>query len=428
MFWGEGNLENRKILIKKFNASVLSSLLLALIISVNAVRFLIDIHESNLVIYSFYILFIIINLFRDRICNSILKVKILPIIIISLLVAAYSLVTGLYYEGGAIYSSFKLVISLFVSYYAINMSLPEVWLSLKYTFIICIIYSLILVFDSGKRDRYLMGGGNYLNMTLPIGLVFSIFLTRTICSFYFKKYKKYRMIYICISIFLFCTLAIFPARGSILFPFAVAILIVVVLGRKNFPQFMMIVFLSGIALFAAAQYFLYTASGFNLQHMLRLFQDLRSEDRFIIWKEYIDYVITHKWFLIGGGTNSSVIRLGFYPHNLYLQLIGEFGILGIAFSVLVTWRIIKDEIVTLSIILKNPDIEDEAVIIYFDCVSGIMYLFLTFMKSFSIYDACVLMVFSAITINVCQNCSGRIERSRKEKLNGRDIVKHCNSN
>ncbi len=410
------------------NVFVFSGLLLALIISANVVRYLLNIYESNIMIYSFYILFIIINVLKKRIFDFNVRRKDLPLIMISLLIMGYSLATGLYYGDNAIYSAFKLIISFLVAFYVIKMSQFEIKYSINSMFAICIIYSLMLLLNPNKRDEYLTSGGNYLNMSLPIGLVLTIFLTRAICSFFFKNSIRYKMTYICISIFLIYTVLIFPSRGAILFPFGVAALIVIVLGRKNFPRFIGMLFAGGIVIFAVSQYFLHTASGYNLQHMLKLFQDIRSEDRIIIWKEYIDYVITHRWFLIGGGANSSITKLGFYPHNLYLQFIGEFGILGITFSVLATGRIIREELITLSEILKKSNFEDDSIVLFFDCASGLLYLFLTFMKSFSIYDACMLMIFCAFTLNVCQACTDRIVNGRKETLNGRNLIKHCNSN
>ena len=90
--------------------------------------------------------------------------------------------------------------------------------------------------------------------------------------------------------------------------------------------------------------------------------------------------------------NSSI---HYYPHNFFIQVIGEYGLIGIIASVMTLWNVVKG-FIKYRIKAKMAG---ESVVLY--CTMGaFVYYTLTFSKSFSLYDGLPLFVVIAFCLSL----------------------------
>lgn len=393
--------------------SNLMSLLFALIISVNSIRYFMNIQESSLAIYSIYILAICcgIMLMQRRFNKS--DNSIVVIVFGAVLMIAYGLITSPIIGSNGYISTVKMIITFLVAHCFFLMSTEEIRRTIRIAGAIIMVYCLFLVFDTGRIDRYLSGGSNYLVLTLPIGLYCSIFITRIIYKICNKKMGSSLFGDIVLFMLSFWALTRLPARGSMLFPFLVGIVITMLIERKHF--FKLIVALVMISLLIYLGYLVYMniAGDYAKRRMLSLFSghDYASEERIKVYKIYIKYAVENLWIIWGGGVGSSIKTFGYYPHNIYLQLFGEFGVIGLFNGGYITvLTLIKSK----WILRHEKELSENSKILFYELLSGFLYLFLCFMKSFSLYDICSLLIFVmaifSIYHNEKYNVSAQIEK------------------
>ena len=237
-----------------------------------------------------------------------------------------------------------------------------------------------------KIAQYLEGDANYLNATLTLGLIFTLSLI-SVFYYYIIGEKMKFLLWLVVSYLLLMTLFQFSARGVLLFPPAIAILLLPFIGRKNIIKsailFLLICFIISIAI----SLFLENSSGYTLYHMQRLFESTEEESRFDVWSKSIYIISENFWFILGGGLNAFMEELHLYPHNFFLQLIGEYGIIGIIwiyFFILISFRFIKG-----NLFLRHEHNE----IMNYYVIGGFLYYFCTFSKSFSLYDTLPLLIY-----------------------------------
>ena len=398
------NIKNIKLSRKNFS---IYNLLLALIISMNAIKYIfMNINGMNVYVYGIYIAFIVFSLSRNtaRISRRFNK-DIGYSIIIFLLLVNYAMITAFINGNGAIVEFFKMLVSLGVAYAVFIMPTENFGRVINYTIVIIFFYILIILINPQKKIDYLHTAGNYLTATLPIGLTLSIILIRCILLFYNKNEGKIVIKNYLLAVFYFVGLLQFPARGSMLFPFIIAGFGVFILGKKRRIKFVFA--LSAFILFVFVLYklFMNYASSLAIKRMLRLVQQSDSETRWEVWKEYIEYIIDNRWYILGGGINSSMKYLNMYPHNFYLQLIGEYGLLGIAACVNSTYVSVKSQLSILKIMISKKLISCKGMYIFCEIMAGLMYFYLNFMKSFSLYDICPMLIFLAAILRIYVDCT-----------------------
>lgn len=379
-------------------------ILLALIICVNCVRYMMGITESNLVIYGLYLCFIGCFLITNyKYISKTVPRDLGIIIILSMIWTIYAVITGLMGNADTLLQAIKLLIMLTIAILIIWMPIEKILETMQWSLLVCTVYVVYILTNSDYINTYLSRGSNYLILSLPIGLILTVMMARIVCIFFFEFSLKKMWIYILLCVLYFMALIKFSGRGSIIFPFIVVIILVMMLSKKNWGKFFLGIVILVLVVYVAFQAFLENADPYTVDRMLRLFnQNQRGEeDRWFIWNQYIEYVIHNGWYIFGGGTGASVEQLGFYPHNFYLQMIGEFGILGILISVYITIFIVKRELNTCKLIIKMKHLSDKYLMLHFEIIAGLLYLFLSYMKSFTIYDAGSFFIFIAFTIKIC---------------------------
>lgn len=383
--------------IKKINIfGNIPTMLLAAIISMNALRFIFGFYESGIIVYSIYFAFCSFSLLQYGIHKESINQKVNVTTLICIVMLIYALTTSVLIGSEAEIEALKLAV-LFVMIICIYlMPIEKINQSIDYVLILNLVYSLIIVTNLKSVDAYMTKGGNYLTLTLPLALSLTIVLTKFVCNLCFGGAGKKKLILnLLFSGIYFLAIMKFSARSSFLFPFICVMVISLVVSKGNKLKLIKIYLVLALVIYIGYRFFMQNADSYTMSRMMQLFQDFESEDRFAIWKNCIEIMINKGWFIIGGGINAFVDETGFYPHNFYLQYIGEMGIVGMIFCVNITYTSCWFFFKRLREIFEDKvGILDFTV--FFEIVASLFFLFLTFMKSFSIYDGIVLYIFIAM--------------------------------
>ncbi len=383
----------------------LNVILLSVIICMNTIRYYTG-KDSNSLYYLFYVFFISGGFFAY--CaegHNLRRIRIIagsiPSLLSVILLVLYLFLRAPEYGIGGIQAAMKLFVSIMVALMASTFSQSKI----KSLFVLIVLYNLIycvVILSSPQRatQQMIYGGMNYLNITLTIGLLLSLSLCYVILSFYSISSRRTFFVSIAISAVALYTMTRFNSRGSILLPIISTGIILLMIAPNKPLRFLGAVLVFGGLIYFGFQIYVNNTSEYIHNRMLRLFRDTNSESRIDIWGNYIETIIDRKWWIVGGGTNSSRLELGYYPHNLYLQLIGEFGLIGLFAGVAVTVRIIRSILYVHKFSRYSMRDNFDLLTLFYLTVSSMLYYWLTFMKSFSFYDACPLFVFCALLIKV----------------------------
>ena len=379
----------------KKNNFCIESLLLSLLICANVLKFFINKIDTNFLTF-FYILFIFITLINNykKIDFHSIRKEVCVFYITSFIVICFSFLYSINLSSEI--KAFKLFV-IFASMLCINLLDPKkIELTIYYSIIFITLYSIIILLDYNKALSFLRQS-NYLTISFPIGISLSMVLVSLIIDVYNKKKSLFlNVIFILISFIDFFALLKFSARGSIIFPFFVLLFALLFLSIKkaSIKTFKILLFIV-VIIFIFYLLYINNTTSIDFNRMMRLFENTESESRWSLWNYYIDYCINNEWFIFGGGTYSSELIFGIYPHNLFLQFAGEFGLIGIISCVINTICVLIVQFKALSISIKNKNIDNK---VLFIIVGGLIYLFLIHLKSYSIYDSSILFIFVSLTM------------------------------
>lgn len=394
------NANDKEPLLNNINV-----ILLSVIICMNTIRYYTG-KDSNNIYYLFYAFFIIggsFAFFAEG--NKLIRIRIgvssMPSLLSIILLVLFLLVRAPEYGIDGIQAAMKLFVSIMVALVASSLSQSKI----KNLYILIIIYNLVycaVILSSPQRAtrQMIYGGMNYLNITLTIGLMLSLSLCYVLLSYYSISSRKTFFVSIAISAVALYTMTRFNSRGSILLPIISTGIILLMIAPNKPLRFLGAVLVFGGLVYFGFQIYVNNTSEYIHNRMLRLFRDTNSESRIDIWGNYIETIIDRKWWIVGGGTNASRLKLGYYPHNLYLQLIGEFGLIGLFAGAVFTIRVFRAIVYVHKFSRRSIRENFEILTIFYLTVSSVLYYWFTFMKSFSFYDACPLFVFCALLIKV----------------------------
>ena len=373
--------------------------LAACILASNGIRYILNIPESNVLIYMIYMLYLILSiiLYKNKSMNNIFGLAIIAIIL-----SCYIVITGMKGDIQDSVSGLKLICIFLISLCFYWMDGKAYRLTIDIVYFIAFVYVICLYIYPDRVLYFYNSGSNYLLLALPIGFVLSMRLTRIIFKIYTNRLSKELFLDIAMAVFYFLALIQFPARGSIIFPFLVMILFTLIIGRDYlFKSWIVLAGLVMLVFFGYA-YFLDNASHMSVVRMQRLLVNVEGESRWRLWRRYI-FMIVNEWQLLGGGTGCSMRELGFYPHNLYLQFVGEFGLIGFIFSMYLTFLVFFRHVKAL----LKMHLYSQVNLLFIEISAGLLYLFLCFMKSFSIYDGVSIMMMTMAAISLSQQDSNK---------------------
>ena len=382
---------------EKFNIlKWLDVIFLSCIINMNLLRFIFNIYDTSIILYGIYFLYIILSLYKNIKLQKTLsfhKNSTQLNLLLTVILIIVSICSAFIYGRQAVSSSIKFFIAIIIAVMAYYMSLNEIKLTIKTTIIFNIAYCFIIVLSPQTAFNYMEQGGlgtNYLTMTLTIGLTSTIALIYCFYGLFYSTDIRKWLLFFAITILSFFAMMKFAARGPIVLPILSACLIFILMAKNNKSKFILafvIIIIFGIFAF---QIFRLYADSYLIKRLLSLFSNIGGEERITVWLEYLNLIKDKSFYIFGGGTGSAEYYTGYYPHNIYLQLLGEFGLLGIIIAiifsskVLISIRNCNNQIGQIYDGNCNKEQKNVRCLFYI-VLGGFLYYLLTFMKSFTLF-------------------------------------------
>lgn len=372
-------------------------ILFSFIINMNLVRFFLKINQSNIITFLlfFFLFCFFVGKNTDNSKNRI-KINIYEVIVFAL--CFYSMFSSPINGFLSVIIFIKLLIGIILSIMAYSFNIEKLNKCLSMIVYINVFYALFIVLFQNYSFNYIYFKSNYLESTITLSLTLSILLGRFINSFKQKFKLKICLFYLLEIIICLYAILLFPGRANVIFPLYVIFFIFFLISLFNIKYFYKCFPLICFLVLIGLVMYLNLSSDYTIKRMIRLFEYTSSERRIPIFQKYTKWVLDNNLYILGGGTNSSRVLLGYYPHNIYLQLIGEFGIIGIAFAIFFTIivfiTIFKIAYNTFRKRKYNYNFE----IAFCSVISGFIYYWLTFNKSFSMYDSYPMMIFAAFVL------------------------------
>lgn len=299
----------------------------------------------------------------------------------------YAFIT-LYVTGFQNYIYFIELISLSLLYIAGRTINTESYIvSVRVILTIGLVHSLVLLLDRG----YIYSSGvNYLLLSLTIGLYTCISLLYVV----FSKSKLWKTLYIFLFIIGWYALFSMQSRAIFLivslFSFVLPWFLLTSKNRLKVYGFGLVLLVVAISFFQDSIVDIYSNSAIS-ERMFELFYNFEDEPRIILYSLYFQNFTD--FFLTGYGINgtdsgvySSMTEV--HPHNFILEMISEFGLIGLLFSFIFIFR-------PMYIILMK--IENNLHVI--TIATMYLYYLIIFMKSFTIYDSYALFFVTGIVFN-----------------------------
>ena len=382
-------------------------ILLSMVICINCIRVILGLGETTIILYGLYLL----CLFELVIKNSRSFARILKkdkivkafLVVMSIMVL-YAAISLVWIPSNETISIFlKFVLSLMIGVYSVAMPIEKIKGTLNWIIIINVAYSIILLVMPTLADHAMGAGLNYLNATLPLGLALTMTLIKSLDAVSNKGGIIMSVVRIAISGLYFLALMGFVARGVMIFPPLIAVVMFLFMEKKHkYVAWLLIPVFAGV-LYLFFVYYMTNASDYAMSRMTNLLESSEDEDRWDLWSKALIEMEDRLWFIVGGGLeafryNSSI---HYYPHNIFIQVIGEYGMIGIAVSIMTLWSVAKGFIKSRT----KASQAGESVVLY--CTMGaFIYYTLTFSKSFSLYDGLPLFVMIAFCLSLTYQLKG----------------------
>ena len=377
----------------------LESLLVAMLINLNAVKILLRIPFNSKSVYVIFIGCILVSVVKDNLMLSTGDKTIRITLLMAVPIIVYSFLSCIWTGFDNLFSSFKLLISILLFFSISKMRKKQLKCVIVYSLLINTVFSTALLLRP-RMLSYYAGSINYLNVTLSLGFILSISLTASACLAVKSKFTWKTALYIAFSLLFLVTLTTFIARGPIVIPIIIAVAMLILIGVKNIKKGFVAFGLFALVGLFGWRYYTSHASGYALARMQSLIFSTSNESRIGIWKLAIKTIFENYWFLLGGGTNAfsnSVIR--YYPHNIVIQMVGEYGIYGLCFLAYIMISACKSMLKYNSHISSGKIFDVDFYLIY-SSFAGWIYFFLTYCKSFSMYDAYPFYIMFAVFVRL----------------------------
>ena len=369
------------------------SLLLSLIININVLRFFLNVEDTSLLLYLLYIACIFILYINNK---HRLKKRTKDSITIKSFCVYWIFCLSYYIVTCCIFTHeyqvlFKFSVAIIMGILCLGYEIEKLKKLFLFILLINIVYSLTIFNSIERVYSYMSGSINYLNMTLTLGLCLSLSLASLVLCL-LNKIRRRFILYGIFTITFFLAILPFPARGVMLFPPLIAIILALLNGRKH--KLTLVSIFIGLVLLISigAYFFIQNASEYALIHMTNLFEDTEDESRVGLWKTAIDAIFDNYWIFWGAGLNGFKSNMDFYPHNIFFHFLADIGFVGcIGFGIFVYYIIAK----YFRLARRNYSICTEE---YNWCFIGFLYYLLTFSKSFSMYDSCPLLIMMSMCL------------------------------
>lgn len=195
------------------------SFLVALVMSMNVLRFVLNIYDTNLLLYAIYVITAIVLLFKYNIGKVLrFSVKIRNIYYLNVAILFFAFVTlPLTFSMDTISTLVKFIVSTVIAGLCISIPIKKIKIVLFSIVFINLAYSVLLLLYPDRSDAYMQGDANYLNVTLTIGCALTICLAYFLYTYIMKNSLFGMAVSLSLSVFYFLILIRFAARGVLLF-------------------------------------------------------------------------------------------------------------------------------------------------------------------------------------------------------------------
>ena len=205
-------------------------------------------------------------------------------------------------------------------------------------------FSLYLILFNDIIFEYLKSStvANDLTLSLPLGIsCIILFIYILFDGYNQKKYIFFLIVNILASFS-------FASRGSnlfIIFVFLICVIYYLLKAKKNLRYFLNVVF--GTIILGITSYFIFnkvTSNKYLTYEIIRLFTNIENEPRISLYLNYISNL--KDFWLTGVGFGNSYILMDMdktltaYPHNLFLEIWGEFGIMGFIIFLIINFKLV----------------------------------------------------------------------------------------
>ena len=400
------NIHKKKLDLLRI-ARYIESLFLALILNLNSVKIVL-LNKSNIITYLIFAIFIV-SVLLDLLLRETRRIQVYEFLAFSLFIfVIWSISSIILTEiNTALGTLLKFLIGIGIAYFASFLKEDERMRTLYNSLLISVLYSfyLLINYDSVYTNILRPRTYEYLMITLTLGAG----LTLAIVFFILLPRNNFKFKLLCIlSIFIqTVTLLRFPARGNVIFPF---ILLFIFLFFKNLKHpFRLLVSIVLIFVIANILYNLIVQQGnyYLSSRIIRLLTNYEEEPRTLLYSFYINHMAKHTNYIFGMGFDASTDVLSSawfsekYPHNLFLELIGENGIFGIQLIIVVAALIIvkeKESFHNLHTFNTSFNSNNKVTLFYAINACFLFYLF-TYSKSYSIYNGYQLFIYISMIIH-----------------------------
>lgn len=256
------------------------------------------------------------------------------------------------------------------------------------TIIYNLLYSFYIIRNATTINLQMWGQRKYtyITVTFTVGLSLTMALIGLAKEQLFSK-KLYYFLCVCIYIL---AISNYSARGNALFPFVIIGLIFLLEMSIDYKRFLFSILGLGALVGVGVLIIYYFKDTILVARLLSA--GVNDESRVIIWKDYISYMKEHfRWLLGVGVTEMHNIFEYSYPHNFMIEIFVTNGIFAlivaaITFVVRPFWNILQ--------VCRRKNYSSLILFI----IAGFLYIFISYLKSGSIYDAYLLFVFTGWTI------------------------------
>ncbi len=388
----------------KYIPSNIDAILLSLVICINCIRVILGLGETTIILYALFILcaFVLILRYSKKLFHMMRKKKMIQsfVVVIALMVL-YATVSMSWIPSDEIYITYlKFILSLVIGVFSVALPIEKIKEVIKWVIVVNIGYAILFIINPDLADVAMRAGLNYLNVTLPLGLALTLSLIMSLNAISNKGGLVISSFWLLVSALFFIALVGFVARGVLIFPPLIAIIMFVFMKKEHkYISWLLIPMFLGV-LFMFYQYYLLNASDYAANRMMRFFEASEDEDRWELWSQAIKEIKDNYWYFLGGGIDSFryVSRIHFYPHNIFIQVIGEYGLLGIIITIMILWNVVKGFVHSK---VYAYYLRESAL---FYCIMGaFVYYTLTYSKSFSLYDGLPLFVVIAFCLAIFYN-------------------------
>ena len=362
--------------------------------------------SGDVTTYSIFVLFILTVLF-NHVTNKEWTFTFNKSVLIAVCLFLFSSVLSmLIYDVANLDVLFKFFAGVVVAYMAGNLTGRQSVLMTKGTILLSTLYGVYCIASHQHIYSAYVSTGihNYLEVTLPLGLGLTFSL---IYLFICKNSLVEKLCYYSAAAIQLFAMLKFSARGNLVFPFLITIVLLLYKSRVNknkaFRNFFQAVLIILIALYVITRF----ASEFLLSRLTRMFSQLSKESRVPIYRYFIGYIFDHVNYIwgFGFGRSGEILHAGGfvtsnYPHNFVMEIVGEMGIVGIALLVCTSVQIIKAERAQIFILRQNSfQKNSEDFLQFFLMNAGLLFYLFTYIKSYSIYDGYQLFIFISMLIH-----------------------------